>query len=107
MAEHANQPLPRLALLVAEGAAHIGEHEQLVWEAALAERATSHFPAPGAAGKRERIDAPRIAREGAVETDAEYVAAQQLHRCTAEERRTAAVHEPERVRDAKPEDDPG
>jgi len=87
VAQDANQPLPRLSFLVAERTAHVGEHQQLVWEAALPERAAPHFPAPGAPGKRERIDTRRIARQRGGETEARRVAAEQLLRRSGQQGR--------------------
>ncbi len=51
MAEDAHQPPRGLALLVAQRAREVGEHEQLVRPPALAERAAPQLPAPAAAGK--------------------------------------------------------
>src|SRR2546427_5336007 len=54
VAEHADQTLPRLPLLLAQRAAHIGEDEELMGKAALAERAASQLPAPLRRPSRER-----------------------------------------------------
>ena len=61
VADDANQPLPRLALFFAQRLAEVGEHEQLVRPAALAERAAPDLPAADAAGKRRVDDARRLA----------------------------------------------
>ena len=104
MAQHANQPLPRLSLLVAERAAHVGEHQQSVRQTVLPEHPAPHFPAASAAGKGQRIDARRVAGKRASETQTRRVAAEQLLRCTAEQRRAAAVYEPEGVGGVERED---
>ena len=45
VADDADQPLPRLTLLVAQRPADVGEHQQLVRTAFLTERRAPHFPA--------------------------------------------------------------
>ncbi|PYS76671.1 MAG: hypothetical protein DMF66_13435 [Acidobacteria bacterium] len=57
MAEHAHDPLPGLQLLLAQGPAQVGDDEELVRDAALAETAPAHAPAaggPAVAGERFR-----------------------------------------------------
>ena len=56
VSENANQPLPRLPLFFAQGAAHIGNHQQLVRQAALAKHAVPNFPAARLAGKNDGGD---------------------------------------------------
>ena len=64
VADHADQALPGLALLVAQRAAHVGEHEQLHRLAALAEAAAPHVEAAGGPRERRLDDARRLARRG-------------------------------------------
>ena len=53
VAEHAHESLPRLQLFFAQRLADVGEHEQRVRPSVLAKRSATHFPSPGAAGKRD------------------------------------------------------
>ena len=69
VADDANQPLPGLALLFAQRLAQVGEHQQLVRPAALAERAAPDLPAADAAGKRGVDDARRVAGQAVVEVE--------------------------------------
>src|SRR5580658_7413813 len=41
---HPNKPLPRIALLLAQGNAYVGEHQKRVRNAALPKTGTSHHP---------------------------------------------------------------
>ena len=66
MSQHADEPLPRLELLLTQGPADVREHEQLVRKAALAERGPVHAPARcGSRLARKGLlqGANRIARE--------------------------------------------
>ena len=56
VSEHANQPLPCLAFFFAQGAAHIGNHQQLVRQAAFAKHAVANFPASRFPGENDRGD---------------------------------------------------
>lgn len=51
MSEDADEPLPGDALLLAEGGAYVGEQQEGVWDAALAELAGVDHPAGGRAGE--------------------------------------------------------
>ncbi len=51
--DHADQPLPGLPLLLPQGPAHVGEHQELVRQASLAERAAAHLPASHPARERQ------------------------------------------------------
>ena len=64
VADDADQPLPRLALFVAQRPADVGEHEQLMRTSSLAERRAPHFPAARRAGERDVLDARRLRRRG-------------------------------------------
>ena len=68
VADDADQSLPGLALLVAQRAADVGEHEQLMRTALLPERRAAHLPAAGRAGKRHVLDARRRALEARAST---------------------------------------
>ena len=61
MGEHADQPPPRLPFFLAQGAAHVREHEQLVRQAALAEGAAADLPPPAPAGELEVDHTGRVA----------------------------------------------
>ena len=94
MADDANEPLPRLTLFFAQRLAQVGEHQQFVRPAALAEVAAPDFPAADAAGEGGVDDARRVAGQ-AVRRDPSSVgppAEQPLGRL-AEEPRTGAVDE--------------
>src|SRR5260370_15299246 len=51
MPQNANEPLPSLALFVAERAAQIAEDREMVWQAALAERPAAQPASSGTARK--------------------------------------------------------
>ncbi len=80
VAEDAHQPLPGLAFLFAQRAADVGEHEELVGEAALSEARAPDFPAAGAAGEGEFRHAGRGAVEARVEPELLGRAAEQAFR---------------------------
>jgi len=67
-----------LALLVAQRAADVGEHEQLVRPAFLAEGRPAEFEASGAAGEAEIGDARRHAIETGAEADVTSGPSEQL-----------------------------
>ena len=63
MADDADQPLPRLAFLLAQRPAHIRQHEQIMRQPAEPERRPSDFPSAGpAAGGRDVDHARCIAK---------------------------------------------
>jgi hypothetical protein len=51
VAQHADEALPGLQLLLAQRLADVGQHEQCVRPTVLTERAASHFPTAAAAGE--------------------------------------------------------
>ena len=53
VAEHANQPMPRLALLLPQRHVDVAQHDERVRQPALPERSAPHLPLAGAAGKRD------------------------------------------------------
>src|SRR5712672_1336039 len=53
MPHYPNQPLPSLPLLVAQRAAQIAQHYQMMRQARLPKQSAPHSPAPGAARKRK------------------------------------------------------
>ena len=61
MTEDADQPPPRDPLLLAQGATHLVEHQQVMREAILPERRMPDVPAPRRAGHLQRHQA-RLAR---------------------------------------------
>lgn len=63
MAQHADQPLEGEALLLAQRAREIGQHEELVRPTLPAIDATARLEPAGPAGERELDQAWRIARE--------------------------------------------
>ena len=69
--EHANQPLPCLALFFAQGAAQIGDHEQLVRQAAFAETCRDESPSvPLCRGTRSASMRGRFAFEALAQAQA-------------------------------------
>ena len=92
VADDADEPLPRLALLLAQRPADVGDDEQLVPLPAEAERRASHVPAAGAARQIERHDAARLAEPG-VEAERVGRVAEQLLGGAAEQALARAVHE--------------
>ena len=69
VAEHPHEPLPRRALLGAQHPAQVGEHQQLVRQAVLAESTAAQLPAPGAARERRLERARRLALEAGAEPE--------------------------------------
>src|SRR5262249_25597535 len=67
--DDADQSLPRLALFFAEWLAQMGEDEQFMRPAALAERAAADLPAADAAGKGRVDDARRLAGEAVLQAE--------------------------------------
>src|SRR5581483_3664212 len=63
VAEHADDALPRLQLLLAQRAAEVGDDDEVVRAAALAKFAAPHAPAADGAGKREVQQARGVALE--------------------------------------------
>src|SRR5207248_8547367 len=93
VAENANEPLPRLTLLLAQRAAQIGEDQQLVRLAPEPERAAAELELPGSTGERQL----EIARRGTVERCPEpqlpRVARRQTRELGAEEPLSRAVRQ--------------
>jgi len=98
MAEHAHQPLPRLALLIAQGAAEIGEHQQLVWQSALAKIRAAHSPAAHAARKCHLRGARRLALEAIGQTQLACRASQQLFLRPGQQSLPCAIDQPQPLR---------
>ncbi len=69
MADHPDEALPGLALLVAQRAAHVGEHEQLHGLAPLPEGAAAQVEAAGGPGEGRLGDARRLAGQEGGEAD--------------------------------------
>ena len=98
MAKHADEPLPRLALLPAQRAAHIRQHQQLVRQSFLTEGATPHLPAPPGPRQLEIDHSWRVRGEARPEPQLRRAAAQRLLARPPEQRRARAVDEPQRLR---------
>ncbi len=95
--DDANQALPRLPFFLAQRLAQIGEHQQLVRPAALAEQASPDFPPAHATGKRGGDDARRLAAQALVEIELGGAPPEEPFRRLTQESRAGAVHELELV----------
>src|SRR5205823_4032012 len=104
VANDANEPLPRLALLVAQRPADVGEDEELVRAALLPEGRAPHFPASAAAGKRRVGDARRRAFEVRGQIEIVGAAAQELVGRLAKEALARTIDEPQPLRAVEGED---
>jgi hypothetical protein len=104
VADDADQPLPRLAFLVAQRAADVGEHQELMGPAALPERRAPHFPAARRAGKRDILDPGRLAREAGPQTELVGGAAEQLLGRLRQQPLAGAIDQTQRVRAVEGED---
>jgi hypothetical protein len=93
VSDHPNQPLPCLALFVAQRAADVGEHEELVRPSLLPERGAAHFPAAAGAGERDVVDARRRPFEARAQPEFVRPPAQQLFGRRAEQSLACAVDE--------------
>ena len=67
MTEDADESLPGLTLLLAEGSTDVGEHDEIQWQSALPPVGAAHLPAPAAAGQVQVYDARRLALESEAE----------------------------------------
>ena len=97
VAEDANQALPGLALFVAQRAAQIGEHEQLVRQAAFAKTAATHFPTAGFARKSDLLDARGLAVRHSARPSSPAFRAEQMFLGLIENAFAGAIHEAERA----------
>src|SRR5207247_8390026 len=89
--KHANQSPPSLALFLAQGARHICEYQELVRQAALAERAATHFPTSLPTWERQVDHARRLAAERLGEPQLGGTFAEQLLGGAAQQRRAGPV----------------
>src|SRR5205814_8526631 len=98
--EHADEALPRLPLLLAQRAAHVGEDEELMRQPALATRATPQLPAPQPRPPRERDfeDSGRVARQTVGQPELGRVLPEAVLCRPASLHPPTPLHEPERVR---------
>ena len=94
MADHADQPLPRLALLFAQRPADVGEHQQVVLLAAEPEGRAAHLPPADAAGHRQ-VDDPRRRAEPVGDAELDGRAPEELLGGAAEQPLAGAVDEPQ------------
>jgi hypothetical protein len=76
--QHADQPLPRLALLLPQHRAQVRQHQELLGHALLAERAAAQLVAAGPARERAVEDAGRVADEEIGEADVGGGAGQEI-----------------------------
>src|SRR5206468_8842949 len=104
VAEDADEALPGLAFLFAQGAAHVGEHEELQGQSSLAKSAAPRLPPSGAAGQGKVEDARRARVEALRETQLRGQAAQQLLLRPSEQALARAVGQPEPVLAVERED---
>ena len=95
MSQHPHDPLPGGALLGAQHAAQVGEHQELVRQAVLAEGAAPHLPAARAAGKGRLQGAGRFTVEEVTQADGLRLPAEQPLGGLAQKPLAAAVHQPE------------
>ena len=95
VAEHADQPLPGLALLLAQGLREIGDHQQPVGAPLFAEGAAPDLPAPRAAGEGDGEDARDLAVEQPGEAQRRGRPAQQPLARLGEQPFPGAVDQPE------------
>jgi len=95
VANDAHEALPGLPLFLAQRAAQVRDHEQLVRPAAVAKAAPANLPTPRTAGKRVRGDSARGSVEQAFEAELASGAALELFGGRSEQRRRRAIHEPQ------------
>jgi hypothetical protein len=93
MAEHADEPLPRLPLLLAKRAAQVGQHEEPMREPALAELRGARLPPAFPAGKAEVGRARTVRREGLFQSERRRVESEETLGRTAQDPLPRAVHE--------------
>ena len=94
----ASEPLPRVTLFVAERAAEVGDHHELMWEPSLAERAASDLDAPRraralAAGEECVDDAPRLAVQERLQPELRCLTTGESLGRLADQSLTGAIHE--------------
>ena len=90
VADDADQPLPGLPFFFPQRLAEVGQHQQLVRAAALAELAAPDLPPADAAGKRGVDDARRLAGQAIQQPDLVGIAAEQPLRRLVEQPRAGA-----------------
>ncbi len=93
VAEDADQALPRGAFLVAERLADVGEHDEVMGQAALAEGRVPHLPPAGRAGQRNRLDARPAGVEPVVHLELGGVAIEEPLRGRPEQPLAGVVHQ--------------
>src|SRR5216683_481721 len=93
VAHDANQALPGLALFVAEGAAEVTEHHQVMGQTGLAKGAAAHAPAAGAAGESQLHGAHRLVFEGSAESQFSGGEAEEAFRGAREEAFAGTIDE--------------
>jgi hypothetical protein len=98
MAQHANEPMPRVSLLLTQRCAHIAQHDQAMRQASLAKRSPAHFPLTGAARKRDVEHLRRRPFKTCGEAKIVRIFAHQLRRRTAQQTLARAIHEPQTPR---------
>src|SRR6185436_10178944 len=93
VAEHADEPLPRLPLLLAKRAAQVGQHEEPMREPALAELRGARLPPAFPAGKAEVGRARTVRREGLFQSERRRVEPEETLGRTSQDPLPRAVHE--------------
>ena len=97
MAEHANEALPGLALFIAQRAAQIRDDEQLVREPCFAKISAMNFPAAGFSGKRDLLDARRVAGEAFGKAELARVSSEKALFRLIQNALAGAIHEAKRA----------
>src|SRR5690606_3158364 len=86
VAEHPDQPPPRLPLLLAQRAREVGKDQELVRQAAEPERAAAQLPAPARAARERRLQrALRAAAQAVAEAEVRRPPADQRVRRPAQQ----------------------
>ncbi len=98
MPEHSNQSLPSLTLFLAQSATHVGDDEQLMRQAALAEHAVANFPPPRFSGEHNGRNLRPVRLEATGESQLARGATRHAHRRLIEQAFTGAIDEAQAVR---------
>jgi hypothetical protein len=102
--QHADEALPGLALLVAQRAREVGEHEEAVRDAVLPEHPAADLEAAGTAGEGQLQDLPRPGVQRPLQPQLARGAAEQPLQGLEEEALARAVHELQAMRGVEGED---
>src|SRR5277367_1532510 len=91
--ENTDEALPRLALFIAQGAAQIAEHNQIMRQATLAERPAAHAPAPRPSREAQFHRARRFAFEARLKAKLRRRESKKALAWSREKSLTGAVHQ--------------